>query len=226
MRPKFLIALLLLTLLACSAMFFLKQHISPVPAPESVSVATAPAPAIAPKPMSVATVPAPEPVSVAPAPVRVVVKKTMTQEERQAAIDDETDRLQQWSVNDDPESLSNILADLTSPEKEICMAAIEATKQFDSTAAIPVLKTTAANLIASSDPNETDNQEEAMAMLDAANFLSMTPINDPSVQLPMTAKQAQAAEQKVIQQQNLRQAQMQMQRQTLNQNPQSASGPN
>ena len=69
-----------------------------------------------------------------------MVTNILTDEQRQAAIDAEIDRLQQWSMNDDPASLSNILADLTSPEKEIRDAAIEATKEFGSTNAIPALE--------------------------------------------------------------------------------------
>ena len=79
-------------------------------------------------------------------------------------IAQETERLAQWSMNDDAQSLSNILGDLASPEKEIRMAAIEATEQFGSTNAIPILKAMAAN---------TDDHEEAMALLEAADFLSL-----------------------------------------------------
>ena len=50
------------------------------------------------------------------------------------------DRLQDWSMNDDAESLNHIVAGLTSPEKEIREAAIEATKQFGSADAISALK--------------------------------------------------------------------------------------
>src|SRR5208282_3514020 len=58
------------------------------------------------------------------------------QKERAAGID----RLQDWSMNDDAESLNHIVAGLTSPEKEIREAAIEATKQSGSTNAISALK--------------------------------------------------------------------------------------
>jgi HEAT repeat protein len=72
-------------------------------------------------------------------------------------------------MNDDPESLSNILADLTNPEKEVREAAIEAAEQFGSTNAIPILKNLAAN---DGDP------EEKAALLEAANFLSLPSIFD------------------------------------------------
>jgi len=63
---------------------------------------------------SVAPPPAPAPIPAAPASTI-----TLTPEQRQAAIDAETDRLQEWSMNDDPAFLSNILADLNNSEKEI-----------------------------------------------------------------------------------------------------------
>jgi HEAT repeat protein len=72
-------------------------------------------------------------------------------------------------MNDDPESLSNILADLTNSEKEVRKAAIEAAEQFGSTNAIPVLKNLAAN---------DEDPEEKAALLEAANFLSLPSIFD------------------------------------------------
>ena len=104
MRPKFIFALLLLALLALCTAFLLKQRLgnTSTPAPATLESAT-PAPVA-----SVAPPPAPAPVPAAPAPTN-----TLTPEQHQAAIDAETDRLQQWSMNDDPASLSNILADLT-----------------------------------------------------------------------------------------------------------------
>src|ERR1044071_9782302 len=60
----------------------------------------------------------------------------MTPEQREAAIDAEIARLQDWQASNDPQSLSNILGDLTSPEKEVRENAIEAAKQFGSTNAI------------------------------------------------------------------------------------------
>jgi hypothetical protein len=115
-----------------------------------------------------------------------------TPEQRQAAIEAETDRLQQWSANDDPASLSHILADLTHSEKEIRQAAIEAAKQYGSRDAIPVLKDAAAN---------TSDTKEQMDLLAAAEFLSLPPIADEAVQQPKTPEQIQAAEQKQAQRQ-------------------------
>ena len=158
MRPKFVFALLLLALLVLGAAFLFKQHWGNAAAPPSVNESVTSAPVVSAAPPSA-------PVSVPIAPVSTNV---LTPEQRQTAIDAETDRLQQWSMNDDPASLSNILADLTNPEKEIRDAAIEAAKQFGSTDAIPTLKAVAAN---------TTDTEEQIALLEAANFLSLPPVD-------------------------------------------------
>ncbi|MGO9587010.1 MAG: HEAT repeat domain-containing protein [Limisphaerales bacterium] len=182
MRPKFVFALLSLAALVLGAALLLKQHLGNTASPPPVAESVTPAPAV-----SVTPPPAPAPIAAAP-----VVTNTLTDEQREAAIDAETDRLQEWSMNDDPASLSNILADLTNPEKEIRDAAIEAAKQFGSTNAIPTLKAVAAN---------TTDLEEQSALLEAADFLSLPAISDSGVQLPRTPEQIQAAMQKQAQRQ-------------------------
>jgi len=193
MRPKFVLAILLAGVLAVGAIIFLKQH-SPAPVPD-----VTPAPAASAAPM-----PAP-----APAPAPVVVKKTLTPEDRQAAIDAETDRLSAWAMNNDSQSLSNILGDLTSPEKEIRMAAIEAAKQFESTNAIPTLKAAAAN---------AEDNQEAIAMLEAADWLALpdADFSRPGTKPQLTPAQLQGIQQSRDKAQARRQARMQ------NNNPQSA----
>ena len=145
MRPKFALVLLLTVLLVLGAAFFLNQLLTRPSAkpPPLAGAAAAPAasePATAVFPAAQTDTANSPPVMPAP-----VATNALTPEQQQAAIDAETDRLQQWSMNNDPASLSNILADLTNPEKEIRDAAIEATKQFGSTNAIPALKAVAAN---------------------------------------------------------------------------------
>jgi HEAT repeat protein len=120
----------------------------------------------------------------------------LTPEQRQAAIDAETDRLQDWSLSDDPGVLPNILADLSNPEKEVREAAIEATKQFGSSNAIPTLRAAVAN---------TTDPEEQIALLEAVEFLSLPGISDSSVQLPRTPEQIQADQQRILQRQAQRQ---------------------
>jgi HEAT repeat protein len=102
-------------------------------------------------------------------------------------------------MNDDPASLSSILADLTNSEKEIREAAIEATEQFGSTNAIPILKNLAAN--------DADPKEKA-ALLDAANFISLPSIFDVDNSTTPAEREARK--------------QARMQKQAQNQNPPAA----
>ena len=187
MRPKIVLMFIVCALVVTGAILVLKQH---APAP------TAPAAVVTPpqKPSQTASA-APTPMPVFTPPPHV-----LTAEERQDAIQAEVEHLQELSRNDDPQSLSSILADLTNSEKEVREAAIEATKQFGSTNAIPALKAAAFN--------STDTEEQ-MAMLDAANFLTLTPISDSSVQQPLTPQQLQADAQRHAQRQAQRQAQIQ-----------------
>ena len=192
MRPKFVFVILLAAVLAVGTIIFLKQHSS------------APVPDVAPAPAANA---APTPVPVpAPTPAPVVAKKAPTPEERQAAIDAETDRLSAWAMNDDPQSLSNILGDLTSPEKEIRMAAIEAAKQFESTNAIPALKAAAAN---------AEDNQEAIAMLEAADWLALpnADFSNPGTKPQLTPEQIA---QRKAEHDAHRQAQMQKRAPNLN----------
>lgn len=151
----------------------------------------------------VSVAPPPAPIPAAPA-----ATNAPTPEQREAAIDAETARLLDWSMNDDPASLSNILADLTNPEKEIRDAAIEATKQFGSTNAIPTLKAVAAN---------TTDTREQIDLLEAADFLSL-----PS--LPVSALPTQTREQMKAAAQQARQAhQNRLQKGAQSQNPSSGT---
>ena len=173
MRPKIVLVILLPVVLVVGAVVFLRPHAA-TPVPEvapAAAVSAAPAPAPAPAPT--------------PAPAPAVVKKTPTPEEREAAISAETDRLAAWAMNNDLQSLSNILGDLNSPEKEIRLAAIEAAKQFESTNAIPVLKAAAAT---------AEDNQEAIAMLEAADWLALpdadmsNPGNQAAIDSATTAK--------------------------------------
>jgi hypothetical protein len=192
MRPKFVFAMLLLALVVLGAVFFLKQHLGNTAPPSNPEIA-APAPVVS----NVVAVAVPPP---APIPAAPVSTNTLTDEQRQATIDAETDRLQEWSMNDDPASLSNILADLTNSEKEIRDAAIEAAKQFGSTNAIPALKAAAEN---------TDDLQEKIAYLEAADFLSLPSMDFSGPTVPRTPEQIQADAQRRAERDARRQAQMQ-----------------
>jgi len=200
MRPKYVFALLLPGLLVLGTALYLKQHPGPAATPPANLEIAVPAP---PPASNVVT-------SVTPAPASVSTG-TLTPEQRQAAMDAETDLLQQWSANDDPASLSNILADLTSSEKEIREAAIEAAKQFGSTNAIPALKAAAAS-----------NQDtgEQIALLEAADFLSLPSLSSsgPDTRTP---EQIQAGAQRSAERQARRQAQLQKQAARQNSQPSS-----
>jgi hypothetical protein len=191
MRSKFVFALLLLAFLVLGGVFFLKQHLGNGAAPPAAISAPVDSNARA----SVPPPPVPAPVPAAP-----VSTNALTPEQRQAAIDAETDRLQEWSMNDDPASLSNILADLTSSDKEIRDAAIEAAKQFGSTNAIPTLKAAAEN---------TDDLQEKIAYLEAADFLSLPSMDFSGPTVPRTPEQIQADAQRRAERDARRQAQMQ-----------------
>jgi hypothetical protein len=196
MRPKFVFALLLLAFLVLGGVFLLKQHLgkkaTPPPVTESVTPAPPPASNVV---VSIAPPPAPVPVPAAP-----VSTNALTPEQREAAIDAETDRLQEWSMSNDPASLSNILADLTSPEKEVRDAAIEAAKQFGSTNAIPTLKATADN---------TSDLQEKIALLEAADFLSLPPLDFSQPATPKTPERIQADAQRQAAREARRHAQTQ-----------------
>lgn len=206
MRPKYVFVLLLPALLVLGVALYLKPHPGPAATPPANLEIAAPAPPPASNVVTSVTLPP------APAPVST---NTLTPEQRQAAIDAETDRLQQWSANDDPASLSNILTDLTSSEKEIRETAIEAAKQFGSTNAIPALKAVAAN---------TTDTEEQIALLEAANFLSLPSLNSsgPDTRTP---EQIQADAQRNAERQARRQAQLQKNGARQNSQPSSDQNP-
>jgi hypothetical protein len=192
MRPKIVLGLVLFAALFIGVAFLMK-HSGQTKVP--VALTTPPAP----QAESASPPPMPAPLPATPPP------KPLTDEERQAAIDAEVGHLQDWSMNDDPASLSNILADLASPEKEIREAAIEAAKQFGSTNAIPALKTAAVN---------STNTDEQIEMLQAAEFLTLPSIRDLP---PLTPEQKQALQEKQAQRAAQTQSRMQQQQGQQNQ---------
>jgi hypothetical protein len=92
--------------------------------------------------------------------IPVVTNASLTLEERVAQID----QLDEWSRNNDKQSLSNIVSRLTSPDKEVRAAAIEATKQFGSAEAIPSLKAASESV---------ESLQEKIDYLEAIEFLSL-----------------------------------------------------
>lgn len=191
MRPKFVIALFGLTLVVIGAALFLKQYLGNTPIPTRGDSKITGVPATV---SNMARSTPSSPVSVsgqisAPtsSPALPPTPAILTPEERQAAADAEIDHLQDWSLNDDPASLSNILNDLTYPDKEVREAAIEAAEQFGSSDAVPVLRKLAAN---------DEDPEERAALLEAADFLSLPPLELSSGPKNLTPEQKQMAEQR------------------------------
>lgn len=99
-------------------------------------------------PALVAATPSPEPSLTAPA----------------NSLDDQIFELTELGARNDPESFRRIIASLQDPKPEIRTAALEATIQFGSRDAIPVLKELAA---------KTEDAREKVAILDAAEFLEL-----------------------------------------------------
>jgi hypothetical protein len=206
MSSKFVLSVFFFAALAIGAAIFLKQQFR-TPSQPSLASAT-PVQAQVDQAPEVAPLPATPPLAPAPAPS---VAKVMTPDDVQA----EEDRLSTWQMNDDPQSLSNILGDLSSPEKDIRMAAIEAAKQFGSTNAIPVLKAAVKN---------TDDSDEQMALIEAANFLTLPQADmvASGSSTPSTPQQHQAIQQSQAEAAIDRQAQQQVQ--SLKRNSQSPPG--
>jgi hypothetical protein len=201
MRPKFVLGILLLAVGVAIGAVLLKHLLAPAPL---ITVASVSAPAQTP------SAPAPLP---PPAPFSAPPPAPLTADQQEATNQAEIDLLQEWSRNDDPQSLSNILADLSSPQKDVREAAIEAAKQFGSTNAIPALKAAALNA------TDTDEQIE---MLQAANFLTLPSIS--SIQL--TPDQIAAGQQRAAKMQAERQARMQAAQQQQAQPQGQAQGAN
>lgn len=171
MRPKFVVVCVLVLLASAAIVLFKSRPNSDgshrVPSPQAVSVVT------------LAQTEAISTVSIMQ--VARPVMPDLTQEQ----VDAEKERLYQWSMSDNASALSNILADITSPNREIRDAAIDATREFHSTNAIPYLKAAAAN---------TDDTAEQIALLQAAEFLSVPAMDHEAA--PVTPEAAEAARQK------------------------------
>jgi hypothetical protein len=114
-------------------------------------------------------------------------RASVVPDDREVFIAEQTERLQQQALSDDPAALNDILLALTSPEKEIREAAIEATKQFGNTNAIPSL------LLAADSARDL---AEKTALLEAVEFLSLPLATFEGKAAPLTLEQVQAEEQR------------------------------
>lgn len=190
MRPKFVIALFGVAFLVVGTALILKQHLgdtltSTRANSEITGIRSTKSNLSGGNPSLSQSVSHPLP-AVVPVPTTPPLPAILTPEERQAAADAEIDRLQDWSLNTDPASLSNILADLTYPDKRVREAAIEAVKQFGSSNAVSTLRDLAAN--------DEDPAEKA-DLLEAADFLSLPPLEFGGAPKNLTPEQSQTVEQ-------------------------------
>ena len=174
MRPKIVIAVLLVGIAGIVAIFLLKHAATPAqPAqtpPETASQSAAPPAA----PAAGNPAPAKPVVTFANAPVEKTISRPAADtnalaEAHEDMVQAEVDKLTELQANDDAASLHAILADLTNSDKEIRAAAVESTIQFGSRDAIPVLQDLAAR---TTDPGEKKN------LLDAADFLALPTVSE------------------------------------------------
>jgi hypothetical protein len=176
MRLKFILVLVLVLVVAVGVALFFKQ----TPANQTGSLAQETnAPSLKKEKPSFTII-----TSTAPR----VVGSTITPEKRAEAIEAEVDHLRELAMKDDPDSLAKILVDLTHPEKEVREAAIESAKEFGSSNAIPALKFAAQN---------NEDTQEKIALLQAAEFLTLPQLTFDNVPDSRTPEQRQAAEQKM-----------------------------
>ena len=204
MRPKFVIALLLVTAIFIGGAIYLKQHLGPAAPPVVPEVVAAPAPE-SPQKNVVADLPPLPPPAPVPAPV-----PALSPEQQLAATDAEIERLRVAGLSDNPADLQIILADLSSPEKEIREAALNAAKQFGSTNAIPALLTAATNAV---DP------KEKIELTEAADFIALPSLAFNTNAVPQTPEQIQADQQKRAQMRTDRQTRLQSRLRAPAQNP-------
>ncbi|MEI7533842.1 MAG: HEAT repeat domain-containing protein [Verrucomicrobiae bacterium] len=149
----------------------------------------------------------------APAPVAI-----LTPAQRQASIDTELARLREDSMSDNPAALTNLLAGLTSPEKEIREAAVQALEQFGDTNAIPALQAAAASA--------TDPKEQA-ELLAAADFIALPSVDFSPPATPQTAEEIAAREAEIAQFKAEKQAALQKhERGHITNSPADSSAPN
>ena len=164
MRPPIAILILLLAAGALALVFLPKfrhagQPNTPAAPPEVATSNAPPKPsaASAQKPGALASLP---PATAAPA-------QDPTQK---------IERLQSLAMNEDADSLKEILAALTDPNPDIRAAAREAAVQFGDKSAAPLLRAAAENV---SDPHEK------VALLEAADYLELPPLGiKPSTNRP------------------------------------------
>lgn len=207
MRPGFVAGVLLSAALLLGVALYFRMRTGTAPGPGVTPKATADMPRSPLEPASRAA-------GASPAASPAVAGHVLTPEERQAFVEARVERLEQMSLDNDPAALSEILAALASPDKEVREAAIDAAKELGDTNAIPALKSAAEN---------TENVQEKIAFLEAMDFLSLPPMTFKSSPVKRTPEQVQAEERRRARRDARRQAQLEERRAARELSPTSST---
>ena len=175
MRPQFFLVMLVVTTGLIGTVFYLKPGAGKAPATVAGAQTVAPAPA---RPEN-----RPAQTHRGYVPIASLVTDSEPLTPDPAVIEAEIAHLQKLSLSDDPAALTPILAALASPEREIRDAAVEAAREFGSAEAIPALKAAA---------DQTQDLEEKIALLEAADFLSLPEMTLESQPVVRTPEELQA----------------------------------
>ena len=169
MRPKFVVAILLLAFVVLGTMVFLSRPARPVPGggvPENMPTAQTATGSPPANIISVSMPPAGTNV-IPPASAPPVVQATnpaVNAEDRNA-------ELMALAMNDDTNSLNTIWSELANPDKEIRAGALAAVVQFGDRSVVPRLRELAA---------QTDDAAEKASILEAADFLELPSLGVPA----------------------------------------------
>lgn len=178
MRPQVVLVLLLATIVVLGGTALVKHHPDVIPAvisPDTVSGNPA--------------VPVPELIKSSIPLAKQTVTPPQSPEKHQATVDAELDRISDATGKNDATSVSIIMADITSPDKEVRLAAIEAVKQSDDPDIIPTLR---------ADAESAPDLQTQDALLQAADFLSLPDATTVAANgTSQTPEQVQVVQQKL-----------------------------
>jgi len=166
MRPKFLLALTVVTGLILAAALFLHQQARLKKSSVAGNI-------VIPPPL--------EPAPYSPPLVRLAAQAEPppSPEEKRAAVNRQIQQLQLWAQADDPAGLENIMNELvTNSEPKVRLAAILAAKQSGSREIVPRLNEAAV---------QAEGFKEKKALLDAADFLAQPTVSEEAANLQPVA---------------------------------------
>jgi hypothetical protein len=172
MRPKIICVIILAGFAGLAGLLLLKRSTSSQPPSPVIPQNQTVQPAAFSSPAATKNLPFISQVAVVQ---KADVAATNTNESQEIYIKNHVAELQELQTKDDAQSLQAILCDLTNSVKTIREAAIDATTQFGSRDAIPVLKDLAAR---------TQAPDEKAELLDAADFLALPSLTEVRQQNP------------------------------------------